>query len=112
MTEDQKTENYPNRERVWTELMGHQMVSTIRNACTCGAGDMTLGLDSGEAIRQHRRHMSDVVFTLMAQAWDECVDEAEGRGWMHDYAADDMHGRNPYLDGWTCLSIPPGNADG
>lgn len=32
----------------------------------------------------------------MAKAWDDAADEAYGRGWMHEYAVDDIKGRNPY----------------
>lgn len=31
-----------------------------------------------------------------AEAWDEAIDEAEGCGWLHDYAAREMYARNPY----------------
>ena len=37
-----------------------------------------------------------VITDAMADAWDDAADEAYDRGWMHEYAADDIKGRNPY----------------
>ena len=34
-----------------------------------------------------------------AEAWDECATESEDRGWMHDYAVNEMQERNPYRNG-------------
>lgn len=36
------------------------------------------------------------VAAAKAEGWAACVLEAEHLGWMHDLAADDMAGRNPY----------------
>lgn len=33
---------------------------------------------------------------IKAEVWAECVATAEELGWLHDLAADDMAGRNPY----------------
>lgn len=43
-----------------------------------------------------REHTAAQVAAAKAEAWAACVLEAEDLGWMHDLAADDMAGRNPY----------------
>ena len=37
-----------------------------------------------------------VLYPTIADVWDECATEAGDRGWMHDYAVDEMKARNPY----------------
>jgi hypothetical protein len=33
---------------------------------------------------------------MLAAAWEAAVVEGEASGWLHDFAAADMHKRNPY----------------
>jgi hypothetical protein len=37
-----------------------------------------------------------IVRDELASAWDQAIEEAEGRGHLHDAAAAEMLGRNPY----------------
>ena len=40
--------------------------------------------------------MNKEVKKAKAEAWDECVDEAEGCGWIYGPVATEMYKRNPY----------------
>ena len=37
-----------------------------------------------------------VLHPTIADVWDECATECGDRGWMHDYAVEEMKDRNPY----------------
>lgn len=37
-----------------------------------------------------------VLYPTIADVWDECAVESGDRGWMHDYAVEEMKARNPY----------------
>lgn len=38
----------------------------------------------------------DAIESALARGWDDSAQEAYDRGWIHDYALDDIKGRNPY----------------
>lgn len=79
-------------------LNSHQMQATLTDACTCGAGDITILRPTGVALRMHRRHVAeeiakrvntDRILEQVAQAieaqskpgdkwWDAVPDEMRG----------------------------------
>jgi hypothetical protein len=69
-------------------------------ACSCG---WRMGMWSRKDFPDvHRAHVAEqvqrVVDARCAEVWGECVAEAESCGWLHDFAVNDMAGRNPYRD--------------
>lgn len=59
----------PDPHVVYTHLMEHQQLATLSAACTCGTGDPTALLDTGEALRAHRTHLADVLCALPQPPW-------------------------------------------
>ena len=39
-----------------------------------------------------------VLRPTLAMVWDEYATESGARGWMHDYAVEEMKARNPYRE--------------
>lgn len=59
-------------------LYDHQMTSTLRDSCSCGAGDMDTLQPSGVAIQRHRRHLALV---LRQVAVRDVQDRLRAKGW-------------------------------
>lgn len=91
-----ETEQPAETDAIHNVLMEHQPVSTLTDKCSCGAGDLGTLLDTGEAMRAHRRHLAELLTEQVAQAWDECAEETYFRGWMHDHAYEEALHLNPH----------------
>lgn len=46
----------------------------------------------------HDPAVRKLIRQAQAEAWDACIDDAEGAGWLHDFGADDLALQNPYRE--------------